>query len=155
MNRLESPLTPQQAEGIGRIADAMLPASGSMPSAGEARAVETRLGGVLESRPDLLEDLIRALDALDAETFTLDDLPRLHQVDEAAYVALTTVVAACYYQSPVVRERIGYPGQVAKTYDPYAYVEWVGEGLLDPVIARGPIWRDPATSEKVHGEGRR
>ena len=52
------------------------------------------------------------------------------------------MVAACYYLSPVVRERIGYPGQVAKTYDPFAYTAWVAEGLLDPVMDRGPIYRE-------------
>ncbi len=124
------------------LGDVMLPAAHGMPAVSEVKAVESYLAQVLDWRHDLREPLARAVAALDPSSFTIDRLATLHEEDEAAYVALTTAVAACYYLSPVVRELIGYPGQVAKTYDPYAYTEWVAEGLLDPVVERGPIWRE-------------
>lgn len=130
---------------IGRLtalADVMLPAAHGMPAVSEMKAVESYLAQVLDWRDDLREPLARAVDELDPSSFTIDRLAALHGEDEAAYVALTTAVAACYYLSPMVRELIGYPGQVAKTYDPYAYTEWVAEGLLDPVVERGPTWRE-------------
>lgn len=130
---------------IGRLtalADVMLPAAHGMPAVSDVKAVESYSAQVLSWRDDLRQPLVRAVDALDPTSFTVDRLAALHAEDEDAYVALTTVVAACYYLSPVVRELIGYPGQVAKTYDPYAYTEWVAEGLLDPVVERGPIWRE-------------
>ncbi len=130
---------------LGRLtalADVMLPAAHGMPAVSDVRAVESYLAQVLGWRNDLLQPLVRAVDALDPSSFTVDRLLALHEEDEDAYVALTTAVAACYYLSPVVRELIGYPGQVAKTYDPFAYTEWVAEGLLDPVVGRGPIWRE-------------
>ena len=124
------------------LGDVMLPAAHGMPAVSEVKAVESYLAEVLDWRDDLREPLARAVVALDPSSFTIDRLTALHEEDEAAYVALTTAVAACYYLSPVVRELIGYPGQVAKTYDPFAYTEWVAEGLLDPVVERGPIWRE-------------
>ena len=124
------------------LGDVMLPAVHGMPAVSEVKAVESYLAQVLDWRHDLREPLARAVAALDPSSFTVERLATLHEEDEAAYVALTTAVAACYYLSPVVRELIGYPGQVAKTYDPYAYTEWVAEGLLDPVVERGPIWRE-------------
>ncbi len=130
---------------LGRLtalADVMLPAAHGMPAVSDVRAVESYLAQVLGWRNDLLQPLVRAVDALDPSSFTVDRLLALHEEDEDAYVALTTAVAACYYLSPVVRELIGYPGQVAKTYDPFAYTEWVAEGLLDLVVGRGPIWRE-------------
>lgn len=130
---------------IGRLtalADVMLPAAHGMPAVSDVAAVESYLPQVLGWRDDLREPLVRAVDALDPASFTIDRLSALHEEDEDAYVALTTSVAACYYLSPAVRELIGYPGQVAKAYDPFAYTEWVAEGLLDPVVERGPIWRE-------------
>ena len=124
------------------LGDVMLPAAHGMPAVSEVKAVESYLAQVLDWRHDLREPLARAVAALDPSSFTVERLATLHEEDEAAYVAFTTAVAACYYLSPVVRELIGYPGQVAKTYDPFAYTEWVAEGLLDPVVERGPIWRE-------------
>ena len=144
---MTAPVSPVETADIdiGRLtalADVMLPAAHGMPAVSDVSAVESYLAQVLGWRDDLRQPLLRALDALDPTSFTVDRLAALHEEDEAAYVALTTAVAACYYLSPVVRELIGYPGQVAKTYDPYAYTEWVAEGLLDPVVGRGPIWRE-------------
>ena len=124
------------------LADVMLPAAHGMPAASEVEAIADYLDQVLDYRDDLRQPLARALAELDPASCTVERLAAYHQEDEAAYVALTTAVAACYYLSPVVRDRIGYPGQVAKTYNPFAYTEWVAEGLLDPVVQRGPIWRE-------------
>lgn len=129
-------------ERLTALADVMLPAAHGMPAASEVEAIADYLGQVLEWRDDLRQPLERAVAALDPDSFTIERLAAYCQEDEDAYTALTTAVAACYYLNPMVRERIGYPGQVAKTYDPFAYTEWVAEGLLDPVVERGPIWRE-------------
>tara|TARA_B110000014_G_scaffold260581_1_gene250614 strand:+ start:467 stop:901 length:435 start_codon:yes stop_codon:yes gene_type:complete len=133
---------------LTEIADVMLPETDQMPSVSGVEAFKDRLPKVLDSRPDLEEGLRTAIDLLPKETFNLSDLDGLLQKNPEAYTALTTVVAASYYQVEEVKVRIGYPGQVPKTYDPYAYVEWVQEGLLDPVVDRGPIWRDPREESK-------
>ena len=127
---------------LEELADVMVPAAHGMPSASEAGVIPDFLDEVLGWRADLCAPLARAVAALDPSSFTVERLVGYHREDEAAYVALTTAVAACYYLSPVVREKIGYPGQVAKTYDPFEYTAWVAEGLLDPVVERGPIWRE-------------
>ena len=120
----------------------MLPAAHGMPAVSDVGAVESYLAQVLDWRNDLHEPLARVVESIDPSAFSIERLAALHEEDADAYVALTTAVAACYYLSPTVRELIGYPGQVAKTYDPFAYTEWVAEGLLDPVVERGPIWRE-------------
>lgn len=144
---MTAPISPGETADIdiGRLAalaDVMLPAAHGMPAFSDVKAVESYLAQVLGWRDDLRQPLVRAVGALDPTSFTIEGLTAFHGEDEDAYVALTTAVAACYYLSPVVRELIGYPGQVAKTYDPYAYTEWVADGLLDPVVERGPIWRE-------------
>lgn len=137
-------LNDDQRQRFGAVADVMLPETLTMPAATSVDAHGLGIDQVLAARPDLMDGLVRAIEALDAGQFGLDDLETLLSADQDAYASLTTVVAASYYQSPVVRDRIGYPGQVAKTYNPYSYVDWVQEGLLDPVLERGQMWRDPS-----------
>ena len=120
----------------------MLPGTDTMPSAGRAGVPGPGLDEVLEARPDLAEPLGRALRDL-GDSFSLENLARYLSADEEAYAALTVCAAAAYYLSPEVRDQIGYPGQEARSFDPYEYVGWIDEGLLDPVTERGPIWRRP------------
>ena len=127
---------------LADLAEVMLPAANGMPSAGDVAAIASHLDSVLVWREDLRAPLERAVAALDPADFTLERLAAYRLADEQAYVALTSVVAACYYLCPVVRRLIGYPGQVAKSYDPFGYTAWVAEGLLDPVLARGAIFRE-------------
>lgn len=127
---------------FGRMAEVMLPGTDTMPSAGRAGVAGPGLDEVLAARPDLAEPLGRALRDLGG-SFSLEALAGYLSTDEEAYSALTLCVAAAYYLSPEVRDLIGYPGQEARSFDPYEYVGWIDEGLLDPVTERGPIWRRP------------
>ena len=139
---------------FGRMAEVMLPGTDTMPSAGRAGVPGPGLDEVLAARPDLIEPLGRALRDLDG-SFSLEALAGYLSVDEEAYSALTLCVAAAYYLSPEVRDRIGYPGQEARSFDPYEYVAWIDEGLLDPVTERGPIWRRPPDAPpNAEGGGR-
>jgi hypothetical protein len=121
-------------------ADELIPAAHGMPAAGAI--VDSRVGFVLAARPDLVAPLRTAL----RPELGGDPLERLGRLgaepDQLAALQLTIV--AGYYTDTDVRRRIGYPGQVAKPVDAYAFPDYVAEGLLDPVIERGPIWRDPA-----------
>ena len=127
---------------FGRMAEVMLPGTDTMPSAGQAGVPGPGLDEVLVARPDLAVPLGRALRDLGG-SFSLEALAGYLSVDEEAYSALTLCVAAAYYLAPEVRDLIGYPGQEARSFDPYEYVAWIDEGLLDPVTERGPIWRRP------------
>ena len=56
---------------------------------------------------------------------------------------------AGYYTDSGVRERIGYPGQMALTLRSWEVPAYIDEGLIDAVLARGPVWRDPATGVRA------
>lgn len=113
-----------------------------MPSAGMVDIGGTQLDLVLQARPDLERPLARAL-AADVDSPTLDWLRRLAQEDPEAHAALTLVVVGAYYLHPRVRELLGYEGQTGEEVTPDEYLRYVSEGLLDPVLERGPIFRDP------------
>jgi hypothetical protein len=134
-------------ETFARIADLLIPEAHGMPSAGSV-ITEQRLRFVLTARPDLAEPLASALRP------ELPDDPRarleaLEHASPAVHEALLLTVVGAYYTDKDVRERIGYPGQLAKQLYSWKVPEYVEEGLIDQVVARGPVWKDPATGRRA------
>ena len=143
---LETLSTTERAT-LAAIADRLIPAVGDMPSAA-AVVGEERVRFVLNARPDLLEPLREALrpELGQDEVARLDVLGR----DEPATLyALQLVIVAGYYTDARVRELIGYAGQVALMLRSWEVPAYIDEGLIDAVLARGPVWRDPATGVRA------
>lgn len=125
------------------LADRLIPAAHGMPSAAEI-VDEARIRFVLTARPDLIDPLREALrPELGGDAAAR--LKALEGDEDDNLAALLLVLVGGYYTDPGVRELIGYPGQLAKQIYSWKYPDFMEEGLLDPVLARGPIWRDPAT----------
>lgn len=131
---------------LRQIADHLIPAAVGMPSAAEV-VIDERLAFVLRARPDLAEPLKAALrPGLDSNV--ADRLARL--ADEPANLsALQLVIVGAYYTDKRVRELIGYPGQMAIEVKSWLYPAYLEEGLIDAVLARGPVWRDPSTGVRA------
>ena len=132
------------------IADHLIPAAHGMPSAAEI-VTDERLQFVLRARPDLGEPLKAALRTelgpdVAGRLVTLADEP-------TNLSALQLTVVAGYYTDKRVRELIGYPGQMALELRSWEYPAYLEEGLIDAVLARGPVWRDPATGQRAVAEG--
>ena len=129
------------------VADRLIPAANGMPSAADV-LTDDRLRFVLNARPDLLEPVRATLrsDLGDDPQARLDALGG----DEASNLAaLELVIVAGYYTDSGVRELIGYPGQVALTLRSWEVPAYIDEGLIDAVLARGPVWRDPTTGMRA------
>jgi hypothetical protein len=125
---------------LAELADALIPAGGGMPSAGEAGAAGEWLDAVLAARPDLAVPL-GGLAAATAGLGPAEAIAALPRRDPAAWAAFTTAVPAAYFMNPDVRERLGYPGQQAVPIDPDAPPDYLEDGLLDSVRARPPVYR--------------
>jgi hypothetical protein len=132
---------------LAAVADRLIPAADGMPSAADVVG-EERLRFVLNARPDLAEPLLAALrpELGDDPQARLDALGR---DDPAALGALQLVIVGGYYTDRDVRERIGYPGQAALTIRSWEYPTYLEDGLIDAVLARGPVWRDPVTGRRA------
>jgi len=143
-------LTDEQRSNLAAVADRLIPAAHGMPSAG-AVVDEERLRFVLNARPDLIEPLRAALGAGPADVDARLDM--LARDNPQALGALQLVIVAGYYTDKTVRELIGYPGQMALSLRSWELPEYLEEGLIDAVLARGPIWRDPATGKRASGTG--
>jgi hypothetical protein len=148
------PLTALDAvsrQRLAEIADRLIPQAHGMPSAAEV-VTDDRLRFVLRSRPDLLEPLIAALRAEHGDD-VITRLDTLATTEPTALAALQLMVVAGYYTDSRVRELIGYPGQLAIEVRSWELPPYVEEGLIDAVLARGPVWRDPATGQRAVAVG--
>ena len=129
---------------FARLADFLIPAHGEMPGATAVGAHQARLDEVLSARPDLLDDLKRAL-AKAGDRAVDVAANELHRDDPEAFNALILAATGAYYMSPEVWRRLGYPGQEKVTYDPHATPEYLTNGMLERVIRRGPVYRSDKT----------
>jgi hypothetical protein len=125
---------------LRRFADVLIPAGDGMPAASEVGVADRQLDRVLAARPDLAQPLARAVAAVDADDHE-GSLERLRTADLAAHDALLLIVAGGYYTDADVRRRIGYDGQRPVEVRPEIIPNYVEEGLIDPLLARGPIYR--------------
>ena len=95
------------------VASHLIPAAHGMPSAGDVIG-DVRLRFVLAARPDLVEPLRAALrPELGSEPAAR--LSTLERDEPDVRGALLLVVVGGYYTDKDVRDRLGYPGQEAKT----------------------------------------
>lgn len=135
------PPGPDRRQAFAALADVLIPAAHGMPAASDV-VDDDRLRFVLTARPDLAAPLstVLAEPAGDDPQRRIDELAARHP---ELLAALQLVVVAGYYSDATVRDRIGYPGQTARPVQALDYPTYLAEGLLDQVIARGPIWRDP------------
>jgi hypothetical protein len=144
---------PERRATFATIADHLIPEAHGMPSAG-AVVGDVRLRFVLDARPDLVDPLLRALrPELGADT--AGRLAGLERDEPAEHAALLLAVVGGYYTDKDVRDRLGYPGQQAKTIYSWQYPVYLEEGLIEPVLRRGPIWRDPATGRRAEAGAQR
>ena len=140
-------LTGEERALLARVADHLIPAAHGMPSAAEVLTDE-RVRFVLNARPDLAEPIRVALG-----TGLADDpaarVAALADSDPAALGALQLAIVAGYYTDTRVRDLIGYPGQIPLSIRSWEVPPYVEEGLIDAVLARGPVWRDPSTGGRA------
>jgi hypothetical protein len=146
----DASLSAEERTTFAAIADHLIPAAHGMPSAAEVVS-DDRLRFVLRARPDLADPLRAALrPELGADV--AERLARL--ADEPTNLsALQLAIVSGYYTDKRVRELIGYPGQMAIEIRSWEYPIYLEEGLIDAVLARGPVWRDPNTGQRAVADG--
>jgi hypothetical protein len=136
------PLTSEEIATLYAIADVMIPAAGDIPAATEEAGFDKALVRAVDARADAFETLTAILQRLaGADASTLDGALRsLHANEPGAFQPLSAVVAGAWLLLETVRERIGYPGQPRDPAGIQQVVDELDGGILDPVIARGPIY---------------
>jgi len=133
------------------VADRLVPAAHDMPSAA-AVVGDDRLRFVLTARQDLVEPLVAALrPELGDDVATR--LARLERDEPSQLAALQLVIVSGYYTDKRVRQLIAYSGQLAIEVKSWLLPSYIEEGLIDMILERGAVWRDPATGKRAVVEG--
>jgi hypothetical protein len=140
-------LDAERRAAFAAVADHLIPEAHGMPSAG-AVVGDVRLRFVLGARPDLAEPLRAALRP-ELGSDPAARLAALERDEPDNHGALLLAVVGGYYTDKDVRDRLGYAGQQAKQLYSWKVPDYVEEGLIDQVLARGPVWRDPATGRRA------
>lgn len=135
---LEAGLDEARRATLAALADVLVPAADGLPSASEADPAGKWLARALAARPDLVPALEAVLEAARGRE-PAEEARRLSEEDPAGFDALATIVSGAYYMNVKVRKRIGYPGQKPSPPYPDEAEYYLRDGLLDPVVARGPL----------------
>ncbi|MEM9999687.1 MAG: hypothetical protein AAF940_02295 [Pseudomonadota bacterium] len=132
-------LTDNERDRFDSLARIMLPGGSGMPSAETLDLTGSPVETVLAIDPSRIDGLKRFL-GLEGLVANMADIETLAQRDPDAFGDLGVVLANAYFMHSRVREAIGYPGQEAR--DSSVGLSHEDLALLQPVIDRGPIYRD-------------
>jgi hypothetical protein len=131
------------------LADVLIPGGYGLPSASEAHLADGWITRVLSVRQDLTA-AVRVVSQTTGEPAA--SLRRIRSESVELFEGFTFAVAGAYLMNPRVRKLLGYPGQAPrrKVAYPDESDHYLQGGLLEPVRARGPIYRPtPARSNAM------
>ncbi len=131
---------------LAALADVLVPEAEGMPAASQVDVQGKWVDRVLRVRPDLAAELARVLGAARGRD-PVAEVARLQQEDAEGFSVLALAVTGAYYLHPRVRKLIGYPGQKKNPPYPDEADYYLRDGLVDPVVARGPIYRPTPSAE--------
>jgi len=135
------PLTDAERVTCAQVADVLCTGPGTTgPRPSGSTDFQQQLDLAVATRCDAFDGFVAVVAAAAAATDLAGWLRSLHASDPGAFALLSTVVAGAYLMIPEVRELVGYPGQHRDRPDLEQAVEELTDGILDPVVERGPIY---------------
>jgi hypothetical protein len=140
-----TPPSAQQVAVLRRLGDVLVPAADGMPSFSEADKSGRFLLRAFEAAPHFGQEALAAADELDAEE-PLAYLQRLEADQPEMFAALHLLLVGAYLINRRVWRRLGYPGRKPTPVLDDEAEFYLEDGLLEPVIARGPIYRSTPTA---------
>jgi hypothetical protein len=134
------PLDATQRTRLAALADTLMPAGAGLPAPSEVDVHHDWIDRALEAVPMMVPIVRAVLDTPGEPARTLEDL---RQREPGSFDAFAFLVSGAYLMHPRVRQALGYQGLAVEANPPLEgeaefYLE---DGLLDPVLARGHIYR--------------
>jgi hypothetical protein len=141
-DRAPRPISDSERTALVALADALIAPSEGFPAPSEAPDYPQWLDRALAARRDVFDDVVDGAVEVHATGDENGALRELADADPARFGQLSTVLAGAYLMLPAVRLKLGYPGQGPShpRFDEAA--EEIMDGILDPVIERGPVFRN-------------
>jgi hypothetical protein len=133
-------LDASRRERLAALADALIPGGEGLPAASTADVQGKWIDRTLAARPDL-GPLVEAALALEGEPEAALRAWRSREVESHDGFALT--VCGAYLLNPRVRKLLGYEGPAPRPAPAFPDESdlFLEGGLIDPVVARGPVYR--------------
>lgn len=127
---------------LAAFADLLIAGGAGLPSASAADLHQSLIDRTFDCRPDL-KDLIMGV--IGGEADPAAELKRLRKDDPGLFENFASAIAGAYFMNPEVRAILGYPGPapLRKEPKPGEADYFLRDGILDPVLKRGPIYRQP------------
>ena len=129
-----------QRERLAALADVLMPSGAGMPAASAVDIHHAWIDQALDAVP-MMAGAVELVLGLPGDPDEVIEALRLQQPD--VFMAFTFVLSGAYFMHPLVRKELGYQGLAVEANPPLEgeaeyYLE---EGLLEPVLARGPFYR--------------
>lgn len=134
-------LTDAERSALVAVAGVLISPSAGLPAPSAAPGYGRWLDRALAARRDVFEDVVQCAVVLHGESDLAAAVRDLARSDPSRFQQLSTVVAGAYLMLPAVRRELGYPGQERKHARFDEAAEEIMDGILDPVIERGPNYR--------------
>ena len=134
-------LSPAARVALADLADALMPGGEGMPSASSVGTHQDLLDRVLAVRPQAAPSFVALAERLATDPGTgtpTERAQRLRQEHPADFSLLAGFLVGAYQLAEPVRAAIGYPGQGPSDVTFEDETGYIAEGLLDPVLSRGP-----------------
>lgn len=133
-------LNDAERERLGGLADELIAGGSGMPSATGAEVHTVWIDRVMTARLDMA-DAVREVLAREGEPAQV--VAGLQAEERDLFGTFAFAVAGAYLMNPRIRRELGYPGpqpmkNPALPDEAESYLE---DGILDEVIARGPLYR--------------
>jgi hypothetical protein len=127
-------------ERLAVLADQLISGGDGLPSASGADVHGVWIDRVLAARPDLSE-VVTSVTGRAGDPPT--DLEALKEQDPARFDTFAYAVAGAYLMNPRVRGLLGLPGDAPRRNPAFPDESdyYLSDGILDPVVQRGPIYR--------------
>lgn len=144
-NTASAQLDDERRATLAQYADLLIAGGASLPSASEADVHGRWIDRTLAARPDLAEPVN---EVISRDTDATSELKRIQVEEPGLFDKFSYAIAGAYLMNPRVRKGLGLPG-AAPVKNP-AYQDeadyYLADGILDPVIERGPIYRSTPPS---------
>lgn len=129
-----------QRNRLAQFADQLIVGGAGLPSASGADVHGKWIDRTLTARPDLAE-VVLAVIVLEGEPEI--ELERLHREDFGTFESFAFAISGSYLMNPRVRKLLGLPGNAPKPKPAFPDESdyYLADGILNPVIERGPIYR--------------
>ena len=127
---------------LATLAGLLMPATEKLPAANAVASFDALLDAALNASGIPAEEISAALASL-PEPLDWAGVRAFAERHPAAFEALALIASGAYAMAPEVLDRLGFP---ADRRNPAGQMDAADEyetGILDPVLDRGPVFRDP------------